>query len=114
MEDTIQSIRPISPTANDINFPKKTVVALEFESISRPYQKEKIFNRLQKVSLIDFDVRVDDVHIDEEGKYVAIFIILENRISFPNIFNYFIKVLSEYGFTKVSVMNLNQLTARLK
>ena len=28
LEDTIQSIRPISPTANDINFPKKTVVVL--------------------------------------------------------------------------------------
>lgn len=114
LEDTIQSIRPISPTANDTNFPKKTVVALEFESISRPYQKEKIFNRLQKVSSIDFDVRVDDIHIDEEKKYVAIFLVLENRISIPDVYNYFIKVLSEYGFTKVSIMKPTQLTARLK
>lgn len=114
LEDTIQSIRPIFPTANDTNFPRKTVVALEFESISRPYQKEKIFNRLQKVSSIDFDVRVDDIHIDEEKKYVAIFIVLENRISIPDVYNYFIKVLSEYGFTKVSIMKPNQLTARLK
>lgn len=114
LEDTIQSTRPISSISNDTNSHRSTVVILEFDSISRPYQKEKIFNRLQKLNSIDFDVYVYDIHIDERKKYVAIYVVLSNIISIPTLYNYFIKVLSEYGFTKVSILESNQLKAHLK
>lgn len=114
LEDTIQALRPNSSISNDINFPLRISITLRFESISQPYQKEKIFNRLQKVCLIDCDIQVDYVHIDEEKKHVTIFATLLNRISIPDVYNYFVKVLSEYGFSKVTVLKQNQLNALFK
>lgn len=114
LEDTIQSTRPISSISNDTDSHRSTVVVLGFDSISRPYQKEKIFNRLQKLNSIDFDVNVYDIHIDERRKYVAIYVIMSNIVSIPDVYNYFIKVLREHGFTKISILEQNQITSLFK
>lgn len=102
LEDNIQSTRlPIS-TSNDMNFPLNRVFTLKYDLISRPYQKEKLLKRLQKVSFIDSDITIRDIIIEEQGKEIFIFVVLSNKIAMPEVYNFFIKVLSEYGFVGVA------------
>lgn len=110
LEDTIQSTRPYTSIPNDINFPRESVIALRFESISQPYQAEKILNRLQKVHSIDCDIQVNDVCINELKKYVAVYVTLLNKISNLDVYKYFEKVLSEFGFSKITVLSPTQLS----
>lgn len=104
LEDAIQSVRSAPPISSGNDFPRRSVIRLKFQSISQPYQEEKILNRLQKVSSIDPDIQVVALHIDEEDKYASIYVILLNRISVPDVFNYFKKVFSEYGFTEAFII----------
>lgn len=101
LEDSVQTIRPLSQVVEEPTFPRKKIFAFHYTANSRPYQKEKLDYRLKKVSVVDENVIVRDTHIDEANKEVMILSILSNKISIPDVYRYFAKVLSEFGFVDV-------------
>jgi len=101
LEASVQTIRPLSQVIEEPTFPRKKVFAFHYTENSRPYQKEKLLFRLNKVSTIDENVSVRDIHIDESNKEIMILAIISNKISIPSVYHFFAKVLSEFGFVNV-------------
>ena len=105
LEDSVQSIRPLPQSEEDRMVPQRIKHRFSYKEISRPYQLEKIFDRLQRVSIVDPNVIVEDVHIDEQNKEITVFTRLLARISVPTVNHYFEKILSEFGFTGIKFLS---------
>ena len=82
--------------------------ATNYEENSRPYQVKRIFDRLQKVRVVESCIIVEDVHIDEQNKEIKIFTRLMSKISVPDVYHYFEKTLSEFGFVGLKVLPRNR------
>lgn len=109
LEDNIQSMRLTTPTLNDIGFPAKRAFVFKYASISRPYQEDKLLKRLQKVSYIDSDITIAGIDIEEQKKFIVIYAVLVNKIGIPEVFNFFLKAFSEYGFTGVEIVRQDKM-----
>lgn len=112
LESTLQSTRvTFQPSSTeDTIFPRETVFTFKFNSLSQPYQKEKLYNRLKRVRAIDVNVKIDDIYIDEEKKYIAIFVVLLGKIGGPKVYRFFSKVLIEFGFSGIKLLYGDELT----
>lgn len=109
LEDSVQSIRPLPQSEEDRIVPRMAKHIFSYKEISRPYQPEKIFDRLQRVNIVDPNVIVVDVHIDEQNKEITIFIRLMAKISVPTVYHYFEKILSEFGFAGIKFLSCKRL-----
>lgn len=108
LEDSVQAIRPLPQSEEDRTFPRRVKFVFNYEEISRPYQLGKIFDRLQRVEFVDSNMMVEDVHIDEENKEIAILVRMMAKISVPTVYHYFEKILSEFGFAGIKVLPHNR------
>lgn len=108
LEDSVQAIRPLPQSEEDRTFPRRFKFVFNYEEISRPYQLGKIFDRLQRVEFVDSNMMVEDVHIDEENKEIAILVRMMAKISVPTVYHYFEKILSEFGFAGIKVLPRNR------
>ena len=108
LEDSVQAIRPLPQSEEDRTFPRRVKFVFSYEEISRPYQLGKIFDRLQRVEFVDSNMMVEDVHIDEENKEIAILVRMMAKISMPTVYHYFEKILSEFGFAGIKVLPRNR------
>ncbi len=105
LESSVQAIRNHPQSFGSENFPRKVVYLVHYDSISHPYRLNTLLHALQKVSNIEPDIEIVDVHVDEGDDHcITIFAILADRIAIPDVFGFFLKVLSEFGFTNAKVM----------
>ena len=64
-----------------------------------------------KDNIITAEAKIDfnkDVHIDEQNKEIKIFTRLMSKISVPDVYHYFEKTLSEFGFVGLKVLPRNR------
>lgn len=108
LEDSVQTIRSLPQPEEDYVVPKRTLFVFNYEESSRDYQVKKLFDRLQKVRGIEPCIIVEDVHIDEENKEITISTKLISKISVPDVYHYFEKILKEFGFVGVRVLLPNR------
>lgn len=108
LEDSVQTIRSLPQPEEDYVVPKRTLFVFNYEESSRDYQVKKLFDRLQKVRGIEPCIIVEDVHIDEENKEITISTKLISKISVPDVYHYFEKILKEFGFVGVRVLLSNR------
>lgn len=73
LEDSVQAIRSLPQSEEEYIPPKRTMFVFNYEENSRPYQVKRIFDRLQKVRVVESCIIVEDVHIDEQNKEIKIF-----------------------------------------
>ena len=108
LEDSVQAIRSLPQSEEEYIPPKRTMFVFNYEENSRPYQVKRIFDRLQKVRVVESCIIVEDVHIDEQNKEIKIFTRLMSKISVPDVYHYFEKTLSEFGFVGLKVLPRNR------
>lgn len=108
IEDAVMSSRRhMVRYYSDDSLPRKTGVLFKYDKINRSCNKNTLLNRLSGVQTIDSHASVEDVLIDYDGKTVLIILVMTDLIDVPEIYSYFYKVLSEFGFKNVSVVSGN-------
>ena len=67
LEDSIQAIRSLPQSKKEYIPPKRTMLVFNYKENSRPYQEKIIFDRLQKVRVVEPCIIVEDVYIDKQN-----------------------------------------------
>ena len=73
LEDAVQTSRPLMQNAESRRCFDGVVFAFSYVKSTKPYQVEKLLIRLQRVTQIEQDISVVDVHIYEERKFGDIY-----------------------------------------
>ena len=105
IEDAVMASRrrTIVRYNSDDSFPRKTGVVFRYDDINRSCHKGTLLNRLSRVQNVDPNAIVDDVVVDFDKKTILIVLTMMDLLDVPEIYRFFQKVLSEFGFKNVSV-----------
>lgn len=89
---------------SDDRLPRKTAFAFKYDEFNRVCNKSLLQKHLTRVNSIDSSAFFDDVNIDFENKTITIVVMMIDLLDVPEIYRFFKKVLSEFGFKNVSVI----------
>ena len=107
LEDAVQTSRPLMQNAESRRCFDGVVFAFSYVKSTQPYQVEKLLMRLQRVTQIEQDISVVDVHIYEEGKKIWVYTMgLSDKSNASDIYHSFAKTLSQFGFEGVKAIHL--------
>ena len=105
-EDAVQTSRPLMQNAESRRCLDGVVFAFSYVKSTQPYQVEKLLMRLQRVTQIEQDISVVDVHIYEEGKKIWVYTMgLSDKSNASDIYRSFAKTLSQFGFEGVKAIH---------
>lgn len=106
LEDAVQTSRPLMQNAESRRCLDGVVFAFSYVKSIQPYQVEKLLMRLQRVTQIEQDISVVDVHIYEEGKKIWVYTMgLSDKSNASDIYRSFAKTLSQFGFEGVKAIH---------
>ena len=106
LEDAVQTSRPLMQNAESRRCLDGVVFAFSYVKNTQPYQVEKLLMRLQRVTQIEQDISVVDVHIYEEGKKIWVYTMgLSDKSNASDIYRSFAKTLSQFGFEGVKAIH---------
>lgn len=106
LEDAVQTSRPLMQNAESRRCLDGVVFAFSYVKSTQPYQVEKLLMRLQRVTQIEQDISVVDVHIYEEGKKIWVYTMgLSDKSNASDIYHSFAKTLSQFGFEGVKAIH---------
>lgn len=106
LEDAVQTSRPLMQNAESRRCLDEVVFAFSYVKSTQPYQVEKLLMRLQRVTQIEQDISVVDVHIYEEGKKIWVYTMgLSDKSNASDIYRSFAKTLSQFGFEGVKAIH---------
>lgn len=106
LEDAVQTSRPLMQNAESRRCLDGVVFAFSYVKSTQPYQVEKLVMRLQRVTQIEQDISVVDVHIYEEGKKIWVYTMgLSDKSNASDIYRSFAKTLSQFGFEGVKAIH---------
>ena len=105
LEDAVQTSRPLMQNAESRRCFDGVVFAFSYVKSTQPYQVEKLLMRLQRVTQIEQDISVVDVHIYEERKKIWVYTMgLSDKSNASDIYHSFAKTLSQFGFEGVKAI----------
>ena len=106
LEDAVQTSRPLMQNAESRRCFDGVVFAFSYVKSTQPYQVEKLLMRLQRVTQIEQDISVVDVHIYEERKKIWVYTMgLSDKSNASDIYHSFAKTLSQFGFEGVKAIH---------
>lgn len=106
LEDAVQTSRPLMQNAESRRCFDGVVFAFSYVKSTQPYQVEKLLMRLQRVTQIEQDISVVDVHIYEERKKIWAYTMgLSDKSNASDIYRSFAKTLSQFGFEGVKAIH---------
>ena len=106
LEDAVQTSRPLMQNAESRRCLDGVVFAFSYVKSTQPYQVEKLLIRLQRVTQIEQDISVVDVHIYEERKKIWVYTMgLSDKSNASDIYHSFAKTLSQFGFEGVKAIH---------
>lgn len=106
LEDAVQTSRPLMQNAESRRCFDGVVFAFSYVKSTQPYQVEKLLMRLQRVTQIEQDISVVDVHIYEERKKIWVYTMgLSDKSNASDIYRSFAKTLSRFGFEGVKAIH---------
>ena len=106
LEDAVQTSRPLMQNAESRRCLDGVVFAFSYVKSTQPYQVEKLLMRMQRVTQIEQDISVVDVHIYEEGKKIWVYTMgLSDKSNASDIYRSFAKTLSQFGFEGVKAIH---------
>ena len=106
LEDAVQTSRPLMQNAESRRCLDGVVFAFSYVKSTQPYQVEKLLMRLQRVTQIEQDISVVDVHIYDEGKKIWVYTMgLSDKSNASDIYRSFAKTLSQFGFEGVKAIH---------
>ena len=105
LEDAVQTSRPLMQNAESRRCFDGVVFAFSYVKSTQPYQVGKLLMRLQRVTQIEQDISVVDVHIYEERKKIWVYTMgLSDKSNASDIYHSFAKTLSQFGFEGVKAI----------
>ena len=106
LEDAVQTSRPLMQNAESRRCFDGVVFAFSYVKSTQPYQVEKLLMRLQRVTQIEQDISVVDVHIYEARKKIWVYTMgLSDKSNASDIYRSFAKTLSQFGFEGVKAIH---------
>ena len=106
LEDAVQTSRPLMQNAESRRCFDGVVFAFSYVKSTQPYQVEKLLMRLQRVTQIEQNISVVDVHIYEERKKIWVYTMgLSDKSNASDIYRSFAKTLSQFGFEGVKAIH---------
>ena len=106
LEDAVQTSRPLMQNAESRRCLDGVVFAFSYVKSTQHYQVEKLLMRMQRVTQIEQDISVVDVHIYEEGKKIWVYTMgLSDKSNASDIYRSFAKTLSQFGFEGVKAIH---------
>ena len=106
LEDAVQTSRPLMQNAESRRCFDGVVFAFSYVKSTQLYQVEKLLMRLQRVTQIEQDISVVDVHIYEERKKIWVYTMgLSDKSNASDIYRSFAKTLSQFGFEGVKAIH---------
>lgn len=106
LEDAVQTSRPLMQNAESRRCFDGVVFVFSYVKSTQPYQVEKLLMRLQRVTQIEQDISVVDVHIYEERKKIWVYTMgLSDKSNASDIYRSFAKTLSQFGFEGVKAIH---------
>ena len=106
LEDAVQTSRPLMQNAESRRCFDGVVFAFSYVKSTQPYQVDKLLMRLQRVTQIEQDISVVDVHIYEERKKIWVYTMgLSDKSNASDIYHSFAKTLSQFGFEGVKAIH---------
>lgn len=106
LEDAVQTSRPLMQNAESRRCFDGVVFAFSYVKSTQPYQVEKLLMRLQRVTQIEQDISVVDVHVYEERKKIWVYTMgLSDKSNASDIYRSFAKTLSQFGFEGVKAIH---------
>ena len=106
LEDAVQTSRPLMQNAESRRCFDGVVFAFSYVKSTQPYQVEKLLMRLQRVTQIEQDISVVDVHIYEERKKIWVYTMGQSdKSNASGIYRSFAKTLSQFGFEGVKAIH---------
>ena len=106
LEDAVQTSRPLMQNAESRRCFDGVVFAFSYVKSTQPYQVEKLLMRLQRVTQLEQDISVVDVHIYEERKKIWVYTMgLSDKSNASDIYRSFAKTLSQFGFEGVKAIH---------
>lgn len=106
LEDAVQTSRPLMQNAESRRCFDGVVFAFSYVKSTQPYQVEKLLMRLQRVTQIEQDISVVDVHIYEERNKIWVYTMgLSDKSNASDIYRSFAKTLSQFGFEGVKAIH---------
>lgn len=106
LEDAVQTSRPLMQNAESRRCFDGVVFAFSYIKSTQPYQVEKLLMRLQRVTQIEQDISVVDVHIYEGRKKIWVYTMgLSDKSNASDIYRSFAKTLSQFGFEGVKAIH---------
>ena len=104
IEDAIITSQRKNRNIERPEYPHLSSVALTFDNVKNEVNIKNLINRLSDVRKVDSDVSALDVRYEENDKLVLIVMELTGPIAVPEVYQFYIKVLSEFGFTNVHII----------
>ena len=105
LEDAVQTSRPLMQNAESRRCFDGVVFAFSYVKNTQPYQVDKLLMRLQRVTQIEQEISVVDVHIYEEEKKIWVHTMgLSDKSNVSDIYHSFAKTLSQFGFEGVKAI----------
>lgn len=105
LEDAMQSLRPVQSMNEGADFSRICTVVFEYETLPKRFKEQELLYKLQKILLLEPSIRIEGVKVDDQKKRVCIYFILNGRVHEPQVYNFFMEVLNEYGFTKLRLFS---------
>ena len=103
IEDAVFASLRRSRVVERPEYPHNTTIAMTFDDVKQDVNIKLLINRISEVKKIDPDVRVLDVRYDESSKIVMVFMELNGPIAIPEVLQFYIKKLSQFGFENVRI-----------
>ena len=107
-EALILSRKKDNVLTNIDDYPKRIKVTFEYNSYDyKRLNYDSLCSRLSSVNRIDRNALFYDVIVNQEQKYIELFLNISAKVDIPYIYRFFTKIFSEFGFREITPVRNN-------
>ena len=85
----------------------KKVIAFKYEELGNTCNTKILQKRLSEVYMLEPNAHIEHIAIDRNKKIINIYLIITDKISIPEVYHFFYKKLSEFGFKNITTIDSN-------
>lgn len=109
IEDRVRFVshkRTVSSSSDE--FPRRTLAAFRYEEKLNSCNTRLLRKHLSEVQTIDPNTYIESIEIDEDRKTIMVYLFITDPIGVPEVYQFFYKKFSEFGFKNVTAIEPNK------